>query len=149
MNELAECPICIVRIPITGDAGTNLSLHMSTHSKEEVVAALLGRTRTSQESIPRITQPVNLSSNINTFIGNVSISRINSTYYLYSISRFHFHYKVVLHKLMVQFFLFQQLPQQPIPSTLSIRQPQTQPGLFSGNIFVFILRKDFYEVINS
>ena len=79
MNEQAECPICFIRLPNTGEAATNLSLHMSTHSKEEVVAALLGRTRSSEGSnlgpIPRMTQAVNLCSNHNTFIGGVSITR--------------------------------------------------------------------------
>ena len=76
MNELAECPICFIRLPAIGDSPTNLSLHMSTHSKEEVVAALLGRTRPSLGSnlgsIPRMTQGINLSPNLNTFIGGVS-----------------------------------------------------------------------------
>ena len=80
MNEQAECPICFIRLPTTGDTATNLSLHMSTHSKEEVVAALLGRTRPSEGSnlgpIPRISQAVNLCSNQNTFIGGVSITNV-------------------------------------------------------------------------
>ena len=50
MNELAECPVCFIRLPSIGDSPTNLSLHMSIHSKEEVVAALLGRTRTLLEN---------------------------------------------------------------------------------------------------
>ena len=84
MNEQAECPICFIRLPTTGDAATNLSLHMSTHSKEEVVAALLGRTRPSEGtnlgSIPRISQAVNLVSNHNTFIGGVSIKKVQNTH---------------------------------------------------------------------
>ena len=68
MNANAECPICFSRISTTGDQAANLSLHMSTHSKEEVVAALLGRTRPSQgsniELVSRISQPVNLSTNV-------------------------------------------------------------------------------------
>ena len=70
MNENAECPICFARISATGDPAANLSLHMSTHSKEEVVAALLGRSRPSQgpnlENVSRMPQPVNLSTNVNT-----------------------------------------------------------------------------------
>ena len=76
MNELAECPICFIRIPPIGNSPANLSLHMSTHSKEEVVAALLGRTNTSLGfnvgSIPGIPQGINLSPSINTFISGVS-----------------------------------------------------------------------------
>ena len=45
MDGFAECPVCFLRLPSIGDSPTNLSLHMSIHSKEEVVAALLGRTR--------------------------------------------------------------------------------------------------------
>ena len=79
MNEQAECPICFIGLPTGGDVATNLSVHMSTHSKEEVVAALLGRARPSQGSnlghTPRISQPVNLCSNPNTFIGAVSITK--------------------------------------------------------------------------
>ena len=76
MNENAECPICFARISTTGDPAANLSLHMSTHSKDEVVAALLGRTRPSQgpnlELISRMPQPVNLSTNVNAFVAGVS-----------------------------------------------------------------------------
>ena len=80
MNENAECPICFARISTTGnDSATNLSLHMSTHSKEEVVAALLGRTRSSSAEVSnfsglvsRINQPVNLSTNVNAFVTGVS-----------------------------------------------------------------------------
>ena len=78
MNEQAECPICFARITATGDSATNLSLHMSTHSKEEVVAALLGRTRPptpQQRSMESAlgSQALNLSSTHNTLISGVSI----------------------------------------------------------------------------
>ena len=78
MNEQAECPICFARITATGESATNLSLHMSTHSKEEVVAALLGRTRPptpqqrSAESASG-SQALNLSSTQNALISGVSI----------------------------------------------------------------------------
>ena len=76
MNENAECPICFARISTTGDPAANLSLHMSTHSKDEVVAALLGRTRPSQgpniELVSRMPQPVNLSTNVNALVAGVS-----------------------------------------------------------------------------
>ena len=77
MNEQAECPICFARITATGESATNLSLHMSTHSKEEVVAALLGRTRPptpqqrSAESASG-SQALNLSSTQNALISGVS-----------------------------------------------------------------------------
>jgi hypothetical protein len=85
MNENGECPICFARISTTGnDSATNLSLHMSTHSKEEVVAALLGRTRSSSAAssfsglVSRINQPINLSTNA--FVaGNVSQPATSAT----------------------------------------------------------------------
>ena len=97
MNEQAECPICFARITATGESATNLSLHMSTHSKEEVVAALLGRTRPptpqqrSAESASG-SQALNLSSTQNALISGVSIEilciHLCSFTYIFSTERF-------------------------------------------------------------
>ena len=75
MNGLAECPVCFIRLPSIGDSPTNLSLHMSIHSKEEVVAALLGRTRNLLENsgvisgMPEVSlSSIGSASTSNTFV---------------------------------------------------------------------------------